>query len=136
MERSNPNKSVRTAIILWLVFATIGAVAMVMYTSGANLVVGMIFVIVAVFAPVRFLADFPVFYTDEMGKVYIRRYFKPTLLIKDLVEEKEKLELPIYIFFAPEGYAVKVEDDKGRDDTFYILGGRDPKDAKEIYESI
>lgn len=136
LEKSNPNKTVRTVIILWLVFATCAAVVMVMFTSGANLVIGLLLAIIAVFGPVRFLADFPVFYTDEIGKVYIRRYFKPALLIKDLVEEKDTIDLPIYVFFAPEGYSVTVEDKKGHEDTFYILGGRDRKDAKGIYDSI
>jgi hypothetical protein len=136
LERTNPNKYVRTAIALWLILATCGAMAMVMFTSGANLVIGLALAIIAVFAPVRFLADFPVFYTDEMGKVYIRRYFKPKLLIKDLVEEKEKLSFPIYVFFAPDGYSVTYENKNGREDTFYILGDKKPDDAREVYDSI
>jgi len=136
LERSNPNKYVRTAIALWVIIAATGALVMVMFTSGANLVIGLALAIIAVFAPVRFLADFPVFYTDEMGKVYVRRYFKPKLLIKDLVEEKEELSFPIYVFFAPDGYSVTYENKKGNEDTFYILGDKRPDDAKEVYESI
>lgn len=136
LERSNPNKYVRTAIALWLIIAATGALLMVMFTSGANLVIGLALAIIAVFAPVRFLADFPVFYTDEMGKTYIRRYFRPKLLIKDLVEEKDKLSFPIYVFFAPDGYSVTFEDKKGQEDTFYILGDKKPDDAREVYDSI
>jgi hypothetical protein len=103
-----------------------------------NIVLGVIFTLAAVIGPVRALRDFPVFYVDEIGRVYARRYFRSKLINKERISDRGKLTMPVYPIYAPDGYYISIdkENDGENEDTFYILGDEESEIAQSLYKNI
>jgi len=134
----NPNKIVRIITFVWFGEMLLIAAVFVFILEERNIVLGTIFALAAVIGPVRALRDFPVFYVDEVGRVYARRYFRSKLIEKERISDRGKLTMPVYPIYAPDGFFISIgEEDNGEsEDTFYILGDEESETARSLYRSI
>lgn len=134
----NPNKLVRAMTFAWFGAMLILAAFFVFVLEEKNIVLGTIFALAGVIGPVRALRDFPVFYVDEVGRVYARRYFRSKLIEKERISDRGKLTMPVYPVYAPDGFFISVgkEDNGETEETFYILGDEESETARSLYRSI
>jgi len=134
----NPNRIVRIITFIWVLVMLVLAAVFFFIIEERNLILGVIFALAAVIGPVRALRDFPVFYVDKIGRVYIRRFFRSEMLNKARVSERGKLTLPVYPTYAPKGFFVSIEKEGGnnREETYYILDDDHTDTAENIFRSI
>ncbi|MCP4229778.1 MAG: hypothetical protein GY771_06480 [bacterium] len=134
----NPNKLIRILTFVWFGTMLLFACLFIFIIGERNIVLGVIFTLAAVIGPVRALRDFPVFYVDEIGRVYARRYFRSRLIEKERISDRGKLTMPVYPVYAPDGYFISIgKENNGEDeDTFYILGNEESEIAQSLYKHI